>query len=47
MAKYNVGVIGVGYWGRKIVDEYTKVEEVNLIGVSDLDEKNLAFCNER
>ena len=47
MAKYNVGVIGVGYWGRKIVDEYSKVEEVSLVGVSDLDEKNLQFCAER
>ena len=47
MAKFNVGVIGVGYWGKKIVDEFTKVENVSVIGVSDLDEKNLAFCRER
>ena len=47
MAKFNVGVIGVGYWGKKIVDEFTKVENVNVVGVSDLDDKNLAFCNER
>jgi len=47
MAKLNVGIIGVGYWGKKIVDEFTKVESVQVIGVSDLDEKNLAFCNER
>ncbi len=47
MAKFNVGVIGVGYWGKKIVDEFTKVEDANVIGVSDLDEKNLQFCAER
>jgi len=47
MAKFNVGVIGVGYWGRKIVDEFSKVENVQLVGVADLDEKNLAFCAER
>jgi UDP-N-acetylglucosamine 3-dehydrogenase len=47
MTKHNVGVIGAGYWGKKIVDEYTKVEDVALIGVSDLDEKNLAYCSER
>jgi len=47
LAKYNVGVIGVGYWGKKLVDEFTKVEEASLIGVSDLDEKNLQFCAER
>ncbi len=47
MAKYNVGIIGVGYWGKKLVDEFTKVENANVIGVSDLDEKNLQFCAER
>jgi len=47
LAKYNIGVIGVGYWGKKIVDEYSKLENVNLMGVSDLDDKNLAFCNDR
>lgn len=47
MGKFNVGVIGVGYWGKKIVDEFTKIENVSVVGVSDLDEKNLAFCNER
>ncbi len=39
MAKFNVGVIGAGYWGKKIVDEYSKLEEASLIGVADLDEK--------
>ncbi len=47
MATFNVGVIGTGYWGRKIVDEYSKLEDVNILGVSDLDEKNLQFCAER
>ena len=47
MAKYNVGIIGVGYWGKKLVDEFTKVEEANVIGVSDLDDKNLQFCADR
>jgi len=47
VAKYNVGVIGVGYWGKKLVDEFTKVEDAHLIGVSDTDERNLQFCAER
>jgi len=47
MAKFNVGVIGVGYWGKKIVDEYSKIDDANLLGVSDLDEKNLSYCEER
>jgi len=47
MAAFNVGVIGTGYWGRKIVDEYSKLDDVQILGVSDLDEKNLQFCAER
>ncbi len=43
----NVGVIGTGYWGRKIVDEYSKLDDVKILGVSDLDDKNLQFCAER
>jgi UDP-N-acetylglucosamine 3-dehydrogenase len=47
MVRLNVGIIGVGYWGKKIVDEFTKVEDAEVVGVSDLDEKNLEFCSER
>jgi len=47
MAKFNVGVIGVGYWGKKIVDEYSKIENVTILGVADPDEKMLAFAKER
>lgn len=47
MGKFNVGIIGVGYWGKKLVDEFTKVESVKVVGVSDVDEKNLAFCADR
>jgi UDP-N-acetylglucosamine 3-dehydrogenase len=47
MAKFNVGVIGVGYWGKKIVDEYSKIENVSIRGVADPDEKMLAFAKER
>jgi UDP-N-acetylglucosamine 3-dehydrogenase len=43
----NVAVLGVGYWGRKIVDEYSNIPSVRLKAVSDLSEKNLAFCSER
>jgi UDP-N-acetylglucosamine 3-dehydrogenase len=47
MARIKVGVIGTGHWGRKIVDEYTKIENAEIIGVSDLDKSNLDFCAER
>ncbi|MCW4018873.1 MAG: Gfo/Idh/MocA family oxidoreductase [Candidatus Bathyarchaeota archaeon] len=47
----NVAVIGVGYWGKKIASEYAlmgKTEpNVNLIGVCDVFEDNLAFCKEK
>ncbi|MGB2826359.1 MAG: Gfo/Idh/MocA family oxidoreductase [Thermoplasmata archaeon] len=46
MAKIKVGVIGTGHWGRKIVDEYTKIDDADLIGISDLDRKNIEFCAE-
>ena len=37
-----VGIIGVGYWGKKHVDEYTKLGHEVI--VSDLSNKNLDFC---
>ena len=40
-----VGVIGVGYWGKKIVDEYIKMGE-DII-VSDINKENLKFCEEK
>lgn len=47
MPDLKVGVIGTGYWGRKIVDEYSKIDDVSIAGVADLDQKNLDFCAER
>lgn len=46
MKKINVGVIGTGYWGKKHVYEYNWLEDVNVIGVSDLSTENLRFCKE-
>lgn len=43
----NVAVIGVGYWGRKIVDEYSHLSEANVKAVSDISDKNLEFCRDR
>lgn len=37
-----VGIIGAGYWGKKHVDEYSKLGVETF--VSDLDESNLQFC---
>ncbi len=51
MDKLNVGVIGVGYWGKKIASEYALMSKtdpsVNLFGVCDVFEDNLNFCKEK
>lgn len=49
MKKTNVAVIGVGYWGKKIMCEYSQLAKgnsnVNLSAVCDLSKENLQFCN--
>jgi len=47
MRQFNVGVLGVGYWGRKIVEEYSAIPNVKVQAVSDLAEKNLTHCKDR
>jgi predicted dehydrogenase len=47
MVNFNVGVIGAGYWGRKIIYEYSTIKNVTIIGVSDLLEDNLEHARER
>jgi UDP-N-acetylglucosamine 3-dehydrogenase len=47
MAKFNVGVVGTGYWGRKIVDELSNIQNVSIEAISDLNDENLKFCVER
>jgi len=37
-----IGVIGVGYWGKKHVDEYNQLGHEVI--VSDLSKENLDFC---
>lgn len=47
MRRFDVGVLGVGYWGRKIVDEYGAIQGVKVKAVSDLSDKNLEYCRDR
>lgn len=47
MRHFDVGVLGVGYWGKKIVDEYCNIPNVNVKAVSDQLDKNLEFCRDR
>jgi predicted dehydrogenase len=46
----NVGVLGAGYWGRKVISEYLQLEKTNakvhLAKVCDLKDDNLIFCKE-
>ena len=44
---FNVGVIGLGGWGRKILEEYAKIPEVRVTGVVDPAPKQLAYAAER
>ena len=47
MRKFEVGVLGVGYWGRKIVEEWSQIPNVKVRAVSDLLDKNLEYARER
>jgi predicted dehydrogenase len=46
----NVAVIGAGYWGKKVIKEYTQLSrsdpKVNLLMVCDLNDENLRYCSE-
>ncbi len=42
-----IGVIGVGRWGKKHIDEYSKMKDLELSWASDLSEENLRFCQEQ
>lgn len=50
MKSINLAVIGAGYWGKKVIQEYiqlaTKNPEINLSRVCDLTYKNLRICKE-
>jgi len=42
-----VGVIGTGYWGKKLVDEFSNIQNVSIEAIADLSEENLKFCADR
>ncbi len=45
MDRQNAAVIGIGYWGRKHVEEYVALD-ADVIAV-DLNVENLKFCSEK
>lgn len=47
MPRFQVGVLGVGYWGRKIVEEWSALPNVQVRAVSDLADKNLEMAKDR
>jgi UDP-N-acetylglucosamine 3-dehydrogenase len=47
MSRFQVAVLGVGYWGKKIVDEYSNIPGVKVKAVSDQLDSNLEFCKDR
>lgn len=47
MIEIKIGVIGAGRWGKKHIDEYSKMKNVNLEWVSDLNEDDLKTCQEK
>ena len=42
-----IGVIGAGRWGKKHIDEYSKMKDVKILWVSDLGKENLTLCEEK
>jgi len=47
MKAFEIGVLGVGYWGRKIVEEWSNIPSVKVKAVSDLAKKNLELAKDR
>ena len=42
-----IGIIGAGRWGKKHIDEYSKIKDAEISWVSDLKEENLKLCQEK
>lgn len=47
MIQLKVGVIGAGRWGKKHIDEYSQMKNVELSWVSDLFEDSLKECQDK
>lgn len=50
VADINLAVIGAGYWGRKVAEEYLQLAKrdraFNLAKICDIDERNLDYCQD-
>lgn len=40
-------MIGAGYWGKKIIDEFSNIPNVSIEAIADLSDDNLKFCVDR
>lgn len=47
MSKFSVGIVGTGYWGRKVVEEFSNLPNVTVEAIADVSEDNLKFCADR
>jgi len=47
LKKIKIGIIGVGRWGKKHVEEYSKMGNVDLLWISDIRKENLDFCRDK
>ena len=47
MIDIKIGVIGAGRWGKKHIEEYLKMKDIDLLWVSDLSKENLKICQEQ
>jgi len=45
--KIKIGVIGAGRWGKKHIEEYSKLKDLELAWISDLSKENLNLCQEQ
>jgi len=43
MEKLNVGVVGVGYFGRFHVEKYSRIPRINLVGIADLNPERARY----
>jgi len=45
--KIKVGVIGAGRWGKKHIEEYSKIKDAELSWISDIKQENIMECKQQ
>lgn len=47
MSEINFGIIGLGRWGPNILGSLSRIEEANVVGIADINEKSIVQVNKR